>query len=74
MPLRMIEIYTDAKMYADASSDVVYAVVQHLVRHGECQWLSGLSITDCQCYFASVVNSQLVVDPTIRQPGFDLPR
>ena len=56
MPLRMIEIYTDAKTYADASSDVVYAVVQHLVRHGECQRLSSLSITSCQS-----VNHQLPV-------------
>jgi len=36
MPLRMIEIYTDPKTYSDAAVDVVYTVMQHLVRHGEC--------------------------------------
>jgi len=36
MPLRMVEICTDPKTYAGASSDVVYTLVQHLVRNGEC--------------------------------------
>jgi len=43
MPLRMIEIYTDPRTYADASSDLVYTVVQHLVRNGECHSLRSIN-------------------------------
>jgi len=36
MPLRMIEIYTDTKTYVGASTDVVCAIVLHLVSNGPC--------------------------------------